>query len=106
MSRVVVLGDGPAGLPATLLEREERTGGLAGGTGVDGMRVDLGSHRLHPSIDTDILVDLIALLGDGLQRRQRHGRIRMAGTWIALPLSPGEMLASLPLGVAARLGLG
>ncbi|HEX6301055.1 MAG TPA: hypothetical protein VF148_11370, partial [Acidimicrobiia bacterium] len=46
------------------------------------------------------------LLGDGLQRRQRHGRIRMAGTWIALPLSPGEMLASLPLGVAARLGLG
>jgi len=56
------------------------------------MRVDFGSHRLHPSIDSEILADITELLGDELQRRTRRGRIRLGGRWIAFPLRPGDLL--------------
>ncbi|MDP9443719.1 MAG: FAD-dependent oxidoreductase, partial [Actinomycetota bacterium] len=84
---LVVLGAGPAGLAAAwraaraglstvLLERAAAVGGMAGSFEVAGTRVDLGSHRLHASIDPRILADLTGLLGSDLQLRRRNGRLR------------------------------
>lgn len=90
----------------TVLERESVPGGLTAGTEIDGMAVDYGSHRLHPSIDEDILEDLRSLLGGDLQTRQRSGRIRLDGRWISFPIAPTELATRLRPGVVARLGLG
>nr|MBA2769353.1 NAD(P)-binding protein [Sporichthyaceae bacterium] len=72
---LVVLGSGPAGLaaawraaglghPVTVLERAHRVGGLAGSFEVAGVRVDHGSHRLHPATPAALLADLRGLLGE------------------------------------------
>ncbi len=112
---IVVLGSGPAGLaaawqaarrghPVTVLERADRVGGLAGSFDVAGVRVDHGSHRLHPATPPALLADLRALLGDDLQTRPRHGRLRVAGSWVGFPLRPVELLSALPLATTARVG--
>ena len=44
-----------------------------------GVRVDHGSHRLHPSAAPAVLRALSELLGGDLQRRTRNGRIRIVG---------------------------
>ena len=113
---LVVLGGGPAGLAAAwwtaraghrvvLLERGERPGGLAVSFTLDGVRVDLGSHRLHPSIDPAILRELEGILDGQLQRRPRNGRINLDGRLIRFPLRPADLFRKLPpsfaLGVAA-----
>jgi protoporphyrinogen oxidase len=104
---LVVLGAGPAGLGAAwraaraglrvvVLERARHPGGMAASFEVDGVRVDHGSHRLHPSIDPRILADLRGLPGVELQRRRRNGRIRLEGRWLRFPLDPFDLLAHLP----------
>jgi protoporphyrinogen oxidase len=111
-----VLGSGPAGLaaawqaarrghPVTVLERSDRVGGLAGSFNVAGVRVDHGSHRLHPATPPALLADLRALLGDDLQTRPRNGRLRVAGSWVGFPLRPAELLKALPPTMTARIGL-
>jgi protoporphyrinogen oxidase len=108
MASVVILGGGPAGLgaawqlarsgkgDAVVLEQRGDVGGNAGSFEVDGIRVDFGSHRLHPSCAPRILADLRGLLGDGLLDRPRHGRIRLRGRWIHFPLAPVDLALSLP----------
>lgn len=106
-----MLGGGPAGVGAAyraaraghsvaLLERAGRLGGAAASHTVAGIRVDLGSHRLHPSIDPAILAELEGLMGADLQRRPRHGRIRLGGRWIAFPLRAGDLVRRCPPAMA------
>jgi protoporphyrinogen oxidase len=79
-----------------VLEQRETVGGNAGSFELEGVRVDYGSHRLHPACDPEILTDLRALLGDDLLLRPRHGRIRLRGRWIHFPLKPLDLLLHLP----------
>lgn len=107
-SDLVILGAGPAGTGAAyrlaqvgtrravVLEQRETVGGNAGSFELEGVRVDYGSHRLHPACDPEILTDLRALLGDDLLLRPRHGRIRLRGRWIHFPLKPLDLLLHLP----------
>jgi protoporphyrinogen oxidase len=106
--RVVVLGAGPAGLGAayrlsslglaqvTVLEQQACVGGNAGSFDLEGMRLDYGSHRLHPACAPAILNDLRRLLGNDLLRRPRHGRIRLRKRWIHFPLKPVDLVLNLP----------
>lgn len=113
---IVVLGAGPAGLGlayravgaghhVTVIEREDRVGGAAGSFTVSDVRVDHGSHRLHRTIAPEILSDLQGLLGGDLQRRHRHGRIRLAGRWLPFPLTPAATIRNLPPGFGIRTAL-
>jgi protoporphyrinogen oxidase len=117
--QIVVLGAGPAGVAAayklagrgvgavTLLERNKAVGGNAGSFELAGMRVDYGSHRLHPGADPAVLEDIRALIGTDLLERRRHGRIRLRGRWIRFPLRATDLVRHLPpsfaLGSAADL---
>jgi protoporphyrinogen oxidase len=109
---LVVLGAGPAGVGAAfraaraghrvvVVERGQGPGGAAGSFELDGIRVDHGSHRLHPAIDLRVLADLRGLLGEELQRRPRNGRIFLEGRWIRFPLRPADLARRLPPSFAA-----
>lgn len=111
---LIVLGAGPAGLAAAwragragmstiVLERGPAVGGMAASFDVAGVRVDHGSHRLHPATPPAVLADLRELLGEDLQCRPRNGRLRVAGEWVGFPLRPGELLRALPAGMLARI---
>lgn len=109
----VVLGGGPAGLAAayklsqrgwrdvTVLERGSRVGGNAGSFVIDGIPVDFGSHRLHPTCLPAVMADIRALVGDDLLDRPRHGRIRLRGRWVHFPLQPLDLIRRLPLSFVA-----
>ena len=115
--QIVILGAGPAGLGAawklvrrgcfdvTVVERAASVGGNAGSFELCGLRVDYGSHRLHPSCSPQILADIREMPGADLLDRPRHGRIRLRGRWVHFPLRPLDLLTHLPpsflLGVTA-----
>jgi protoporphyrinogen oxidase len=97
VTRVAVLGAGPAGVGAayllakrglsvTLVEQKASVGGNAGSFELDGVRCDYGSHRLHPASDAEVLGLIRERLGADLLTRPRHGRIRLLGRWIHFPL--------------------
>jgi protoporphyrinogen oxidase len=109
---LVVLGAGPAGLAAAwqaarrglsvvVLERADRVGGLSASFEVAGVRVDHGSHRLHPATPPRLLADLRGLLGADLQTRPRNGRLRIGDRSVGFPLKAGELARRLPLGLLA-----
>jgi len=110
--RVLILGAGPAGVGAayrlrlrdaarvTVLEQQTRPGGNAGSFDFGGMRVDYGSHRLHPACAADIMADIRRFLGDDLLDRPRHGRIGLRNKWIHFPLKPADLVLRLDRGFA------
>ncbi len=111
---LVVLGGGAAGLTAAwraaltgrsvcLVERAPAFGGLAASFDVAGIRVDHGSHRLHPSTAPHLLADLGELLGGDLQTRPRNGRLRLYGRWVGFPLRAGELARRLPPSALRRI---
>ncbi len=67
---LVILGAGPAGVGAAfqaarrklgrivVIEQRDSPGGNAGSFEIEGIPVDYGSHRLHPSCDPRVLADL------------------------------------------------
>jgi protoporphyrinogen oxidase len=116
-AEVAIVGAGPAGLMAAwraaraghavvVLDGAPVVGGMAGSFEVDGVRVDHGSHRLHPSIAPHLLAALRSLLGDDLQTRPRRGRVRLADRWVAFPLQMADLLRRLPPSFAARAAAG
>jgi protoporphyrinogen oxidase len=90
-----------AGHDVTVVERSDRVGGMAASREVAGVRVDLGSHRLHPSTPAFLLDALRSLLGADLQVRPRNGRILLGGRWIAFPLRAADLLTRTPPRFAA-----
>lgn len=108
---IAVIGGGPAGLAVawdltrrghdvTVLEASDRVGGMAASPTVSGVRVDLGSHRLHPAMPAAVRAVVDELVE--LQVRPRNGRIRLGDRWLPFPLSPVGLIRGLPASVAAR----
>ncbi len=91
------------------MERGPDVGGNAGSFELSGMRVDYGSHRLHPSCAPEILEDIRKMLGEDLLNRPRHGRIRLRGRWVHFPLKALDLVLHLPpsflTGVAADMAV-
>ncbi len=104
----IILGAGPAGLGAafqlarrqqvqvTVLEQSNIVGGNAASFALEGLRVDYGSHRLHPACEPEVLRDIREMLKGDLLDRPRHGRIRLRGRWIHFPLKPLDLALRLP----------
>lgn len=113
---IVILGAGPAGVgtawriakrkqfEVTVIERSQVIGGNSGSFELAGLRVDYGSHRLHPACAPEILRDIQSMLGPDLLNRPRHGRIRLHGRWVHFPLKPVDLALRLPLGFALGVG--
>jgi protoporphyrinogen oxidase len=110
----VVIGAGPAGLAVAwelrrrghevlVLEASDRVGGMAASIEVAGVRVDLGSHRLHPAMPGWLRAELESLVE--LQERRRRGRLLVDGRWVPFPPTGIAALAALPPRLAGRAAL-
>lgn len=114
---IVILGAGVAGLAAAwrlshvspfrilLLEQAPYIGGLASTVDFAGMRVDLGSHRLHPGSLREVLDLLRHLLGTDLLQVPRRGQLRLHGRFIPYPPSPVGLVQALGPVEATRCGI-
>jgi len=116
MAEIAIIGSGPAGLMAAwravelghevkVFESAPTVGGMSGSFEIAGLRVDFGSHRLHPSTPPHLLNRISSLLGDDLQTRERNGRIRLYDRWVSFPLRTTNMIRHLPLSFSFNSGL-
>jgi len=114
--RIVILGAGVCGLAAayrlleqdstldiTLLEAEDRPGGLARSLTVGDQVTDLGPHRIFTELP-DVQEFLDDLVGDQLETVQRASKMWLRGGWIEYPPKPLEIMAHLGVPKLASAG--
>jgi len=104
---IVILGAGLGGLALasklskqpdyniTVVEKESIAGGMARSFQHNGINLDLGSHRLHPSSPPDILEDIRSLIGSDLLLRPRNGLLCLRGKKVRFPLKPWDAFINL-----------
>lgn len=111
--RILILGGGPTGLYAarvltqrghavTLIEKEERPGGLATSHARSGNWYDLGVHMLH-EFDRGIFEDIRDhVMGEERIEVALDAKIRWAGAFYRYPLQFGDMVRGIPPLTLAR----
>lgn len=103
--RIAIVGAGPAGLAAawelvkagrapTVIDRNDRVGGLARTIWRDGYGFDLGPHRFFTK-NAEVLDLWREFLGDDLLEVDRLTRIYYKGKFFSYPLKPLDALAKL-----------
>ena len=97
--KIIILGGGITGLTAAkelseqykdkvlVLEKENFLGGLAATLLKDGLRVDLGSHRIHPDYPKEVFDYIRNVLGIELLERPRKGALYIKGKFLHYPPS-------------------
>ncbi|MBV9080515.1 MAG: FAD-dependent oxidoreductase [Elusimicrobia bacterium] len=119
---ILVLGGGISGIATAwklvnqngnrviLLEREAAIGGLASTfspvgpsqvPGLEDVRVDIGSHRIHTTYDPEAFPIIRKLLGDDLLKRPRRGLILINGKFVKYPPSVIQICACFGLAQTA-----
>ncbi len=109
-TNITILGAGPAGLVLayrllsqnnsrlriTIFEKNSYPGGIAASFQEEGIWLDYGSHRLHPSTPEHLLSEIREITGKSMLKRTRNGRIRLLGRYLKFPLKPLNCLFRLP----------
>lgn len=113
--RLTILGGGPAGLAAgfyarrkgldfTVIETEDKPGGMCRTLSFGDFRFDLGAHRFHDQ-DIRLTAEIRDLLGERLPVIEIGSQIYSEGRLIDFPLSPFNLIRNIgPIG-AIRAGL-
>ncbi len=102
--RALILGSGVCGLATalrirelspethiTMLEAEDRVGGLARSLTVGGLVADMGPHRIHTELP-DVQAFLQDIAGDEMIRVERRSKMWIRDRWIQYPPQPLEVL--------------
>lgn len=96
MTNTIILGGGLAGLSAayylggdvSVLEAEEKPGGLCRSFQRDGFTYDIGGHILF-SKDRDLLDEITGWLGDNVDRKRRNNQILYRDRYVKYPFENG-----------------
>ncbi len=115
MRKVVVIGGGPSGLACahrlaqegiavTVLEAEDRPGGLCATYEKDGFRFDLGGHRFI-SGDAALARKVRAWMGPELLVQERRSAVLHDGRYFQYPLDARDLVRSLGVRENARAAL-
>lgn len=111
----VIIGAGPAGLcvgwnlsldgiPVTVLEKTNETGGLSLTFSDDGYSFDLGPHNIH-TVYPDILTFLKKILKDDLYQHNPEVKIFFMNRLVSYPLKGIHTFKALPFVVVIPAGL-